>query len=84
MSPALCLPSVSQLHPACSQVFNLFYPSDPSAARLEPLLQALFHRLPPLPVPRYQRYPLGDGRSALIGETLEGRGRKMERGRKVE
>ncbi|CAL8346400.1 unnamed protein product, partial [Arctogadus glacialis] len=57
---------VSQLHPACSQVFNLFYPSDPSAARLEPLLQALFHRLPPLAVPRYQRYPLGDGRSALI------------------
>ncbi|CAL8334967.1 unnamed protein product [Boreogadus saida] len=61
---------VSQLHPACSQVFNLFYPSDPSAARLEPLLQALFHRLPPLAVPRYQRHPLGDGRSALIAAGL--------------
>uniref|UniRef100_A0A671TL71 Membrane-associated phosphatidylinositol transfer protein 3 n=1 Tax=Sparus aurata TaxID=8175 RepID=A0A671TL71_SPAAU len=57
---------VSQLHPACSQIFNLFYPSDPSASRLEPLLQPLFHKLPPFAVPRYQRYPLGDGRSMLI------------------
>ncbi|KAJ3590627.1 hypothetical protein NHX12_008577 [Muraenolepis orangiensis] len=61
---------VSQLRPACSQIFNLFYPSDPSASRLEPLLQALFHRLAPLPVPRYQRYPLGDGRSALIATQM--------------
>ncbi|KAG7247992.1 hypothetical protein CRUP_030837, partial [Coryphaenoides rupestris] len=43
----------SQLRPACSQVFNLFYPSDPSAARLEPLLQAPFHRLPPMPLCLY-------------------------------
>uniref|UniRef100_A0A8C5DVW3 Membrane-associated phosphatidylinositol transfer protein 3 n=1 Tax=Gouania willdenowi TaxID=441366 RepID=A0A8C5DVW3_GOUWI len=61
------LPSVqvSQLHPACSQIFNLFYPSDPSASRLEPLLQPLFHKLPPFAVPRYQRYPLGDGRTII-------------------
>ncbi|XP_067221607.1 membrane-associated phosphatidylinositol transfer protein 3 [Chanodichthys erythropterus] len=57
---------VSQLRPACSQIFNLFYPSDPSASRLEPLLHTQFHKLPPFPVPRYQRYPLGDGRSTLI------------------
>uniref|UniRef100_A0A3B4XQH0 Membrane-associated phosphatidylinositol transfer protein 3 n=1 Tax=Seriola lalandi dorsalis TaxID=1841481 RepID=A0A3B4XQH0_SERLL len=66
------LPAVqgkNQLHPACSQIFNLFYPSDPSASRLEPLLQPLFHKLPPFAVPRYQRYPLGDGRSMLIGTT---------------
>uniref|UniRef100_A0A7N6FH57 Membrane-associated phosphatidylinositol transfer protein 3 n=1 Tax=Anabas testudineus TaxID=64144 RepID=A0A7N6FH57_ANATE len=62
---------VSQLHPACSQIFNLFYPSDPSASRLEPLLQPLFHKLPPFAVPRYQRYPLGDGRSVLIGKTCD-------------
>lgn len=60
-------PSVNQLHPACSQIFNLFYPSDPSASRLEPLLQPLFHKLPPFGISRYQRYPLGDGRSTLIG-----------------
>ncbi|XP_056230034.1 membrane-associated phosphatidylinositol transfer protein 3 isoform X3 [Seriola aureovittata] len=63
---------VSQLHPACSQIFNLFYPSDPSASRLEPLLQPLFHKLPPFAVPRYQRYPLGDGRSMLIEESIQG------------
>uniref|UniRef100_A0A3Q3QL08 Membrane-associated phosphatidylinositol transfer protein 3 n=1 Tax=Monopterus albus TaxID=43700 RepID=A0A3Q3QL08_MONAL len=63
---------VSQLHPACSQIFNLFYPSDPSASRLEPLLQPLFHKLPPFAVPRYQRYPLGDGRSMLIAESIQG------------
>ncbi|KAK7171870.1 hypothetical protein R3I93_004235 [Phoxinus phoxinus] len=57
---------VSQLRPACSQIFNLFYPSDPSASRLEPLLHSEFHKLPPFSVPRYQRYPLGDGRSTLI------------------
>uniref|UniRef100_A0A4W5R3T8 DDHD domain-containing protein n=1 Tax=Hucho hucho TaxID=62062 RepID=A0A4W5R3T8_9TELE len=57
---------VSQLRPACNQIFNLFYPSDPSASRLEPLLEPLFHKLPPFPMPRYQRYPLGDGRCTLI------------------
>uniref|UniRef100_A0AAZ3RHJ6 Membrane-associated phosphatidylinositol transfer protein 3 n=1 Tax=Oncorhynchus tshawytscha TaxID=74940 RepID=A0AAZ3RHJ6_ONCTS len=60
---------VSQLRPACTQIFNLFYPSDPSASRLEPLLEPLFHKLPPFPMPRYQRYPLGDGRCTLIGES---------------
>uniref|UniRef100_A0A8C7QF61 DDHD domain-containing protein n=1 Tax=Oncorhynchus mykiss TaxID=8022 RepID=A0A8C7QF61_ONCMY len=58
---------MSQLRPACTQIFNLFYPSDPSASRLEPLLEPLFHKLPPFPMPRYQRYPLGDGRCTLIG-----------------
>ncbi|XP_037533514.1 membrane-associated phosphatidylinositol transfer protein 3 [Nematolebias whitei] len=62
---------VSQLRPACSQIFNLFYPSDPSASRLEPLLQPLFHKLPPFAVPRYQRYPLGDGRSLLIADSIQ-------------
>lgn len=61
---------VSQLRPACSQIFNLFYPSDPSASRLEPLLHSQFHKLPPFPVPRYQRYPLGDGRSNLIADEI--------------
>uniref|UniRef100_H3DFL4 PITPNM family member 3 n=1 Tax=Tetraodon nigroviridis TaxID=99883 RepID=H3DFL4_TETNG len=62
---------VNQLHPACSQIFNLFYPSDPSASRLEPLLQPLFHKLPPFGISRYQRYPLGDGRSTLIAAHID-------------
>uniref|UniRef100_A0A672ZYK7 Phosphatidylinositol transfer protein membrane associated 2 n=1 Tax=Sphaeramia orbicularis TaxID=375764 RepID=A0A672ZYK7_9TELE len=58
---------VAQLRPACQQVYNLFHPADPSASRLEPLLERKFHLLPPFNVPRYQRFPLGDGNSALLG-----------------
>ncbi|XP_078142022.1 membrane-associated phosphatidylinositol transfer protein 2 isoform X1 [Centroberyx gerrardi] len=67
------LPSldVSALRPACQQVYNLFHPADPSASRLEPLLDKRFHLLPPFSVPRYQRFPLGDGHSALLVETMQ-------------
>lgn len=57
------------LRPACQQVHNLFHPADPSASRLEPLLDKRFYLLPPFIIPRYQRFPLGDGNSALLGET---------------
>ncbi|OWK14598.1 PITPNM2, partial [Cervus elaphus hippelaphus] len=57
---------VFQLRPACQQVYNLFHPADPSASRLEPLLERRFHALPPFSMPRYQRYPLGDGCSTLL------------------
>ncbi|XP_045698521.1 membrane-associated phosphatidylinositol transfer protein 2 isoform X8 [Phyllostomus hastatus] len=66
--PAL---DVFQLRPACQQVYNLFHPADPSASRLEPLLERRFHALPPLSIPRYQRYPLGDGCSTLLAEALQ-------------
>ncbi|XP_055730926.1 membrane-associated phosphatidylinositol transfer protein 2-like isoform X5 [Salvelinus fontinalis] len=62
---------VSALRPACQQVYNLFHPADPSASRLEPLLEKRFHQLPPFCVPRYQRFPLGDGHSALLVETMQ-------------
>ncbi|CAL8318284.1 unnamed protein product [Lota lota] len=61
---------VSALRPACQQVYNLFHPADPSASRLEPLLGKRFHLLPPFSVPRYQRFPLGDGHSALLADAL--------------
>uniref|UniRef100_A0A3P9H2G2 Phosphatidylinositol transfer protein membrane associated 2 n=1 Tax=Oryzias latipes TaxID=8090 RepID=A0A3P9H2G2_ORYLA len=60
---------VSALRPACQQVYNLFHPADPSASRLEPLLDKRFYLLPPFSIPRYQRFPLGDGHSALLAET---------------
>nr|XP_015221597.1 PREDICTED: membrane-associated phosphatidylinositol transfer protein 2 isoform X8 [Lepisosteus oculatus] len=66
--PAL---DVAQLRPACQQVYNLFHPADPSASRLEPLLEKKFHLLPPFNVPRYQRFPLGDGNSTLLVETVQ-------------
>ncbi|KAJ6656641.1 hypothetical protein lerEdw1_003528 [Lerista edwardsae] len=62
---------IFQLRPACQQVYNLFHPADPSASRLEPLLEKKFHILPPFSVPRYQRFPLGDGNSALLVETVQ-------------
>ncbi|XP_074212256.1 membrane-associated phosphatidylinositol transfer protein 2 isoform X2 [Camelus bactrianus] len=62
---------VFQLRPACQQVYNLFHPADPSASRLEPLLERGFHALPPFSIPRYQRYPLGDGCSTLLVETVQ-------------
>ncbi|XP_058014355.1 membrane-associated phosphatidylinositol transfer protein 2 isoform X3 [Ahaetulla prasina] len=62
---------IFQLRPACQQVYNLFHPADPSASRLEPLLEQKFHILPPFNIPRYQRFPLGDGNSALLVETIQ-------------
>uniref|UniRef100_A0A672NMB3 Phosphatidylinositol transfer protein membrane associated 2 n=1 Tax=Sinocyclocheilus grahami TaxID=75366 RepID=A0A672NMB3_SINGR len=62
---------VAHLRPACQQVYNLFHPADPSASRLEPLLEKRFHLMPPFSVPRYQRFPLGDGQSALLGKSGE-------------
>nr|XP_056715208.1 membrane-associated phosphatidylinositol transfer protein 2 isoform X3 [Euleptes europaea] len=62
---------IFQLRPACQQVYNLFHPADPSASRLEPLLEKKFHILPPCNIPRYQRFPLGDGSSALLVETVQ-------------
>uniref|UniRef100_A0A8V5H427 Uncharacterized protein n=1 Tax=Melopsittacus undulatus TaxID=13146 RepID=A0A8V5H427_MELUD len=65
--PAL---DIFQLRPACQQVYNLFHPADPSASRLEPLLEKKFYLLPPFNIPRYQRFPLGDGNSAVLGKSL--------------
>uniref|UniRef100_A0A4W5NFP0 Phosphatidylinositol transfer protein membrane associated 2 n=1 Tax=Hucho hucho TaxID=62062 RepID=A0A4W5NFP0_9TELE len=65
---------VAQLRPACQQVYNLFHPADPSASRLEPLLEKKFHLLPPFNVPRYTRFPLGDGNSALLADFVQSHG----------
>ena len=55
------------LRPACSQIYNLFYPSDPSAMRTEPLIDNRFKTVPPCKVARYQKFPLGDGQSLHVG-----------------
>ncbi|XP_026877250.2 membrane-associated phosphatidylinositol transfer protein 2 isoform X3 [Electrophorus electricus] len=65
---------VAHLRPACQQVYNLFHPADPSASRLEPLLEKRFHLLAPFSVPRYQRFPLGDGNSALLADVVPSHG----------
>ncbi|NXR94512.1 PITM2 protein, partial [Hypocryptadius cinnamomeus] len=69
--PAL---DIFQLRPACQQVYNLFHPADPSASRLEPLLERKFYLLPPFNIPRYQRFPLGDGNSAALADVVQSHG----------
>ncbi|XP_044537987.1 membrane-associated phosphatidylinositol transfer protein 1 [Gracilinanus agilis] len=66
--PAL---EVAQMRPACEQIYNLFHAADPCASRLEPLLAPRFQAVAPLTVPRYQKFPLGDGTSLLLADTLQ-------------
>lgn len=47
--------------PHCSQIYNLFHPTDPISSRLEPLISARFSVLTPVNVPRYAKFPLGNG-----------------------
>lgn len=66
------------MRPACEQIYNLFHAADPCACRLEPLLAPKFQAIAPLVVPRYQKFPLGDGSSLLLGTpptTTKGRRR---------
>ncbi|XP_066149223.1 protein retinal degeneration B isoform X2 [Euwallacea fornicatus] len=57
--------------PSCHQVYNMFHPTDPVASRLEPLISARFSILPPMNVPRYAKYPLGNGQSYHLFEILQ-------------
>ncbi|XP_021694919.1 protein retinal degeneration B isoform X2 [Aedes aegypti] len=57
--------------PSCSQIYNLFHPTDPTASRLEPLLSARFSMLAPVNVPRYAKYPLGNGQPYHLLELIQ-------------
>ncbi|GIY96481.1 protein retinal degeneration B [Caerostris extrusa] len=57
--------------PSCSQVYNLFHPTNPCASRIEPLLSARFSQLSPINIPRYQKYPLGDGQPLHLLEYIQ-------------
>lgn len=52
---------VTLMRPSCENIYNLFHLNDPSALRIEPLLNARFSYIPAINVARYQKYPLGDG-----------------------
>lgn len=47
--------------PNCSQIYNFFHPTHPTASRLEPILSARFSVIAPVNIPRYAKYPLGSG-----------------------
>ncbi|XP_053698054.1 protein retinal degeneration B [Sabethes cyaneus] len=57
--------------PTCTQIYNLFHPTDPTASRLEPLLSARFSILLPVNVPRYAKYPLGNGQPYHLLELIQ-------------
>lgn len=47
--------------PFCTQMYNLFHLTDPGAIRVEPLLCNQFGYIPPCMIPRYSKFPMGDG-----------------------
>ncbi|XP_020294135.1 protein retinal degeneration B isoform X3 [Pseudomyrmex gracilis] len=57
--------------PLVNQMYNLFHPTDPVAARLEPLISARFSQIPPVNIARYQNYPLGNGQPYHLLETIQ-------------
>ncbi|GAB0094369.1 protein retinal degeneration B [Sergentomyia squamirostris] len=57
--------------PQCQQVYNLFHPTDPVASRLEPLISARFSMLAPVNIPRYAKYPLGNGQPYHLLELIQ-------------
>ncbi|KAL0272196.1 UNVERIFIED_CONTAM: hypothetical protein PYX00_005270 [Menopon gallinae] len=63
--------NASIIRPGTCQVYNLFHPTDPVSARLEPLLSARFSMLPPINVSRYQKYPMGDGQPYHLLEIIQ-------------
>ncbi|GFN94445.1 membrane-associated phosphatidylinositol transfer protein 2 [Plakobranchus ocellatus] len=61
----------SVVRPACHQVYNLFHSNDPTAVRLEPLINDNFSHIPPVNVCRYTKFPLGDGEPVHVVETIQ-------------
>ncbi|CAL2037074.1 unnamed protein product [Caenorhabditis brenneri] len=53
------------------QLFNLYYPLDPCGARIEPVLDSQLAFIPPYNVPKYQRYPLGDGKTQKFEPSID-------------
>lgn len=47
--------------PCCTQIYNLFHLTDPVATRIEPMLCKQFRFIKPVMVPRYSKFPQGDG-----------------------
>ncbi|VDN26019.1 unnamed protein product, partial [Cylicostephanus goldi] len=53
------------------QLFNLYYSLDPCGSRLEPVLNPNLSIMQPANVPRYQRYPLGDGHQLYFDSSVD-------------
>lgn len=56
--------------PIGSHIYNLFHLTDPIAVRIEPLLCKQFKYIDPCMVPRYSKFPLGDGLNLSLGNNI--------------
>lgn len=56
--------------PACTQLYNLFHLTDPVATRIEPLLCKQFKFIQPCMIPRYSKYPMGDGSNLSLDHFI--------------
>lgn len=65
-------PKYGNARPNCTQIYNLFHPTHPTASRLEPLLSARFSVIAPVNIPRYAKYPLGSGQPYHLCEYICG------------
>lgn len=59
--------------PKCSQIFNIFHPTDPISYRLEPLISPAMANLKPQPLPYTKRGIFG----APVGQGLTGIGARV-------
>jgi len=50
--------------------YNVFYAADPLAYRIEPLLEERLSQIPPISIPRFRTYPMGDGTSIKVKNSL--------------
>ena len=50
--------------------YNVFYAADPLAYRIEPLLEEKLAKVPPILIPRFRTYPMGDGTSIKVADSL--------------
>uniref|UniRef100_A0A5S6QLR7 DDHD domain-containing protein n=1 Tax=Trichuris muris TaxID=70415 RepID=A0A5S6QLR7_TRIMR len=55
----------------CRNVYNLYYASDLSSARIEPLLLQEFSSIQPMKILPYSQFPLGDGQSLHMLDWLK-------------
>jgi len=50
--------------------YNVFYAADPLGYRIEPLLDEKLAQVPPISIPRFRTYPMGDGTSVKVRNSL--------------
>ncbi|ESN96762.1 hypothetical protein HELRODRAFT_67527 [Helobdella robusta] len=56
--------------PTCNQLYNIFYPSDPCAFRIEPLVDLKFKVIEPIKLKKYNKFSYGESVAVHLVETI--------------